>query len=181
MFGPVMIDAPKPDEYAPSHADYIRRVPPGPILDTLVRQSDEVTTLLAGLSDGQALFRSGPKEWSVKEIVGHMIDVERFYFHRAFTISRNDPAPLPGFEQEDYVREAGFDARPLADLLEEFRLLRRANVVALRHLTPAASARRGTADGKFITARALVYMLAGHVDHHLESLRTKYLVPANRP
>ncbi|HEY3065952.1 MAG TPA: DinB family protein [Methylomirabilota bacterium] len=175
-----MIDVPAADEYAPSHADYIGRVPSGPIVETLARQCERVTSLLGGLSDGQARFRFAPGEWSIKEVVGHMIDAERFFYHRAFTISRKDPAPLPGFEQDDYVREAGFDAWPLADLLDEFALLRRANLVALRHVTPAASLRRGTADGKSVSVRALVYILAGHVEHHLDALRTKYLVPANR-
>ena len=174
------MDVPAPDEYAPSHADYIARVASGPIVETLTRQNDRVTSLLGGLSDGQARFRFAPGEWSIKEVVGHLIDTERFLFHRAFSISRNDPTPLPGFEQDDYVREAGFDALPFPDLLEEFALLRRANLAALRHLTPAASLRRGTADGKGVSVRALVYILAGHVEHHLEALRTKYLVPANR-
>ena len=175
-----MIGVPDADEYAPSHAGYIARVPPGPILETLARQGDEMRALLGKLSDAQARFRCAPGEWSVKEVVGHVIDSERFLFHRALSISRNDPAPLPGYEQDDYVREAGFDGRPLRDLLDEFELLRRANVLALRHLTPAASLRRGSADGKGVSVRALVYILAGHVDHHVDDLRTKYLVPPNR-
>jgi ABC-type uncharacterized transport system permease subunit len=118
-------------------------------------------------------------EWSIKEVVGHLIDAERAFGFRAFAFSRAEAAALPGFEQDAYVREAGFDARPLVDLLDELALLRRANLLAFKHLTPDQSARRGTASGREVSVRALIYIIAGHVDYHLEDLRQKYL-PALR-
>ncbi|HEX6034150.1 MAG TPA: DinB family protein, partial [Anaerolineales bacterium] len=95
--------------------------------------------------------------------------------YRLLRISRNDPTPLPGFEQEDFVRAAGFDRYSLSDLVHEFELLRRANIIAIQHMTEEAIERRGTASGYTVSAKALIYMIVGHVDHHMASLREKYL------
>jgi hypothetical protein len=83
--------------------------------------------------------------------------------------------PLPGFNQEDYVRAAGFDAYSLDDLLAEFEFLRRANMLAIQYMSAEAIDRRGTASGMTVSARALIHMLVGHVDQHIASLQEKYL------
>src|SRR5204863_6492802 len=119
------------------------------------------------LSDVQARFKPGPEEWSIKEVVGHIGDVERVFSYRLLRISRNDATPLPGFEQEDYVREVDFDDCILSDLLTEFEYLRRANILAIQNMSDEAVKRCGTASGVTVSARALIYMLVGHVDHHM--------------
>lgn len=167
---------PTMDEYGEFYADYIQRAQArGDILAALVNQIDEIKLTLGALSDAQALFRNAPKEWSIKEVMGHINDVERVFSYRLLRISRNDPTPLPGFEQDDYVREAGFDKYPLLELIMEFDYLRRANIVAVKNMTEESILRRGTASGFTVSARALVYMIVGHVDHHMASLQEKYL------
>jgi hypothetical protein len=101
--------------------------------------------------------------------------VERIFSYRLLCISRNDKTPLPGFEQDDYVREAGFDNHPLHELLAEFEHLRRANILAIKNMTEAAIDQRGTASGGPFSARALIYILVGHVEHHMTSLHENYL------
>lgn len=172
---PPILQRPADDEYAPWAGDYVRRVGDGDILDILTGQPDELAGVLGGLSDQQALFRFGPNEWSIKEVVGHLGDFERIIFYRALCISRNERAPLPGFDQDDYVRATSFDERSLAELLDEFRLVRQANLLTIKRFSGAVGLRRGTASGSEFTVRALVYMLAGHVYHHLEALQTHYL------
>ena len=172
--------SPTTDEYASYYAGYVERAQAkGDVLAALSHQVDEIQTALGKLSDEQGLFRDAPKEWSIKEVMGHVNDVERVFSYRLLRISRNDPAPLTGFEQEDYVREAGFDNHPLQDLLQEFEFLRRANILAINNMSEEAALRQGTASGYTVSARALIYMLVGHVDHHLASLHEKYL-PALR-
>lgn len=172
---PAAIARPAEDEYAPYYADYIRRVPDGDILAILAGQPAELARLLGELSDERAGFRFAPGEWSIAEVVGHLGDAERIVGYRALCIARGETAALPGFEQDDYVREADFGARPLAELLDELALLRRANVLAYRHLSDAVSRRRGVANNVSFSVRALIYSLAGHLDYHLEDLRDKYL------
>jgi len=169
------IQRPAPDEYATWAADYTRRVGEGDILDILARQPGELEQILGALSDQDGLFRFAPNEWSIKEVVGHLCDVERVFYYRALSFSRGERAALPGFNQEDYVRETRFDEYELAGLLKEFRLIRESNLLSIRHFSAATSLKRGTASGSTFSVRALLYMMAGHVYHHLDSLQTNYL------
>lgn len=168
--------SPTPDEYAEFYAGYIRRATArGDVLAALPKQIDEIKSALGNLTDEQALFRDAPNEWSIKEVMGHLNDVERVFSYRLLRVSRNDPTPLPGFEQDDYVREAGFDKHPLQDLIQEFEYLRRANILAIQNMNEESALRVGIASGHPVSVRALIYMLVGHVDHHMASLNEKYL------
>lgn len=170
-----MIARPQADEYAPFYAGYVERVPEGDdIFALLSHQPDELTSLLANISDAQASARPAPGEWSIKEVVGHVCDTERIFAYRAVRIARGDSTPLAGFEQDDFVNATDFNARSLADLTEEFALQRRANVLCLRSLTEGESIRRGIASDAPVSARALLYIMVGHVMHHVESLQTDY-------
>jgi uncharacterized damage-inducible protein DinB len=170
------ITPPATNEYAPFYSDYIQRAAQRPDLyAALSQQVDELHSALDALKDEQALFKPGPNEWSVNEVMGHLNDVERVFSYRLLRISRNDQTALPGFEQEDYVREAGFDSWALDHLVSEFEYLRRANVLAIQHMSEEVLSRFGRASGMTVSARALIYMLVGHVDHHMASLHEKYL------
>ncbi len=172
----LQLTAPTSDEYAEFYAGYVQRAQAkGDVLAALSNQIDEIKSAWGTLTDEQALFRDAPNEWSIKEVMGHLNDVERVFSYRLLRVSRNDPTPLPGFEQNDYVRATEFDAMPLGDLIQEFEYLRRANVLAIQNMSNEASLRCGTASGHPVSARALIYMLVGHVDHHLASLHEKYL------
>jgi DinB superfamily len=166
---------PTTEEFAPFYADYVQRAQAKDVLTLLPQQIDDIKSALGHLSDQQARFKFGPAEWSIKEVVGHLSDVERVFSYRLLRISRNDPTPLPGFEQEDYVREAGFDNYAFNDLIAEFEALRRANIFAIKNMSDEATHRLGTASGATISARALIYMMVGHVEHHMASLQEKYL------
>jgi len=168
------IQHPTPDEYPTWAADYVRRVGAGDVLATLAGQSDELNETLRGLSDQEALFRFGPGEWSIKEVVGHLCDFERIIYYRTLCISRGEQATLPGFDQDDYVSGTHFDDYPLLELLEEFRLIRQSNLLSLKHFSAETGLKRGSVSSGEFTVRALVYMLEGHVYHHLEALRTRY-------
>lgn len=173
---PNKISPPAADEYAPFYSDYIERAGQRDnVYAALSDQMDELHGTLDLLSDAQACFKPGPNEWSIKEVVGHLNDVERVFSYRLLRISRGDATPLPGFEQDDYVRAAGFDRYSMRDLVREFEFLRRANIIAIGHMSEDAVTCLGLASGYPVSARALVYMLIGHVDHHMASLREKYL------
>ena len=173
------LSVPTTHEYAPFYADYIERATKREgVFAALSQQIDELHEVLDALTDTQARFKPGPEEWSIKEVIGHLNDVERVFSYRLLRISRNDPTPLSGFEQEDYVRAAGFDKYALNDLVCEFDYLRRANILAIQNMSEEALHRHGTATGATVSARALIYMLVGHVEHHMASLQEKYLPQA---
>ncbi|HVU11261.1 MAG TPA: DinB family protein [Phototrophicaceae bacterium] len=172
-----MIARPHSDEYNPFYAGYIGRVPEGgDIFALMSAQPDELRALLQHVSDEQANLRPAPDEWSIKEVIGHINDAERVFAFRTMSITRGEQKALPGFEQNDYVRATDFNARSLADLVEEFALQRRANVICFQPLSEAEIDRRGTASTYPISARALLYIMVGHVMHHVESLKTSYHV-----
>ncbi len=169
------VERPAENEYNPFYAGYVRRVPNDAIFDLFAEQITILQGLLSPLSPQQADFRPGPSEWSFKEVLGHVIDGERVFAYRVLRISRGDETPIAGFEQNAYVRESNFGARTLPDLLEEFDLLRRANTLQFNRLTPDALLRFGTASNAPVSVRALLYIMVGHVAHHIESLQVDYL------
>ncbi len=167
---------PTQEEYATFYAGYINfATARADVFAVLTQQLDEMKSALGKLSDTQARFRNAPEEWSIKEIISHLTDGERVFSYRMLRISRNDKTPLPGFEQNDYVKESGADEIPLEDLLSEFESLRRANVLAIKNMREEAAKRIGTASNANISVRALIYILVGHVEHHMLSLNEKYL------
>ncbi|MCZ2127310.1 MAG: DinB family protein [Anaerolineales bacterium] len=170
------ISQPNAREYPAYAAQYVQRAATrGDILQSLALQPDELRSALEKLSDAQARFKPAPNEWSVKEVVLHITDVERVYSYRLLRISRKDQTPLIGFEQDNYIREAKADETALSDLLDEFAFLRRANALAIRRLDAEALDAVGFVGENSVSARALVYLLVGHAEHHLNSLRESYL------
>ena len=168
-------ETPSLEEYAPYQEEYVRRVRGEDVLAMLERQPAELRSALEKLSEQQALFRPAPKEWSIKEVIGHINDCERIFFYRALCISRGETQSLPGFDQDDYVSATEFDAYSLQEILDEFDLTRQANLISLRHFSAEIGQRRGLANDRVISVRAQVYIMAGHVAHHLESLNIVYL------
>ena len=166
---------PDPSEYAQYAAEYVSRVPDGNVLDVLERQIRETSDLVHGLAPGMEDKRYAPEKWTIRQIIGHLGDAERVFSQRAFRFSRCDPTPLPGFDENDYVREAPFPRVPIEDLLSELVHLRHATLYLYRSLDETALMRRGIANGIETSVRALAFVIAGHEHHHLEVLRTRYL------
>ena len=171
----MIVTRPTPDEYAPSYAGYIARIGEGadPVA-VLHGQLESLPALLGAVSDAQAHARYAAGKWSVKEVIGHLSDTERIFAYRLVRILRGDATPLSGFDQNEYVRVAAFDRVSLQDLVVDWAAVRRATLALVRGLEPAAWARRGVANGKPVTAGALLYIIPGHVQHHVDVLRTRY-------
>lgn len=169
------IPHPAPHEYAPFYASYIEKVPEGDLPSLLEAQVGDLETLLANLDETTALHRYAPGKWSIKEMLGHLADAERVLVYRLLRIARGDATPLAGYEEDDYVRAAGFDRRTLPSLLAEFRAVRQGTMYLVRNLEPEAFARQGTANSRPFSAAALAHILFGHVAHHMVVLRERYL------
>jgi hypothetical protein len=166
---------PAKDEYAPYYEKYTSLVPEGDVLATLEQQVAATLVLLRSLPEGQGSFRYAPEKWSIKELVGHIIDTERIFAYRALRIARGDTTPLPGFEQDGYITNGNFDGRQLSDLASEFETVRQSTLFLLKHLSDEAWVRRGVASENEVTVRALAHIIAGHELHHVEILRSRYL------
>ena len=169
------ISRPPADEYTPAFAGYIVRIADDEeILPVLTRQHDDALAWLNRIPAPRGDFRYAPGKWSIKEVVGHLSDTERVFAYRALRIGRGDTTPLPGFDDQAYVPEQRAADRHLADLVEEWSAVRLATLTLLRNLPAAAWARKGVAGDHPASVRALAYVIAGHVRHHLEVLEARY-------
>lgn len=166
---------PEANEHAPYFARYIDLVPDGDIVDTLMYQLGETLRLLQGIPLERETYRYAPGKWSLREVVGHLIDVERVFAFRAIAIARSDGVDLPSMEQDDWAAHSNAHERALDDLASEWASLRRANVEMFASLGAEAGARRGKAGGNEVTVRSLPWMIAGHELWHRERLARDYL------
>jgi uncharacterized damage-inducible protein DinB len=167
---------PASTDYAPPYAGYVALVPEEDILGTIEDQSAATQKLLASLDEAKAAYRYAESKWSVKEVLGHMIDSERIFTYRALAIARGETQPLPGFDEKQYVANASFDSWKLGDLAEHYALVRRATIVLFRNFPDEAWTRRGIASDYSITLPALAWIIVGHERHHVQVLRERYLV-----
>jgi hypothetical protein len=167
----------KPDstEYAPYYNKYVSLVSDGDIVSTLGKQIEETSRLIGGLSEAQGELRYAPGKWSVKEVIGHLIDAERIFAYRALRFARNDQTPLAGFEENSYADNANFGSRSLADLAGEFECVRKSSLYLFNSFDQDRWLRRGIASDNEVSVRALAYITAGHELHHVEILRSRYL------
>lgn len=165
---------PEPSEYAAYYEKYVALVPGNDVVGSLETQHARTLQLLAGRSEGDGSFRYAADKWTVKDVLGHIADSERIFGYRALRIARADQTPLPGFEQDDYVRTGGFSDRALASLLDEFSSVRSATLALFRSLHQHAWVRRGVANQNEISVRALAFVIAGHELHHTKILEERY-------
>lgn len=168
------IDKPSDSEYAPFYKTYIDLVE-GDVLLFLEKQSQRFNDICRNIPEANTLYKYEEGKWSIREVIGHCIDTERVMAYRLLRVSRADKTELPGFDENDYIKNTSYDTRTWESLLEEFNALRTANMHLISALSKEQLAHLGTANKLSISARALVYIIAGHLEHHLGILIRRYL------
>ena len=171
----VVVDKPQSTEYAAAFARYVARVDETDVLAAMARQKDEVLAAFGKVRGASERYRYADGKWSVREMVGHLVDTERIMGYRAVCVARGETVSLPGFDENTYVANASFDDCPLAELLDEFAHVRDGHVAFFRHLSPAAWLRTGLANANPISVRALAFVMVGHPRHHLAVFQERYL------
>jgi hypothetical protein len=154
---------------------YIDQVPGGDVMTVLENGVAETRRALSGLSEEQERHRYAPGKWTVREVLGHVVDAERVFGFRAFHMARGDAAPLPGMDQDVFAAAAGAADRPLADLLDELDVVRRGHLALFRGFGPEAWERTGVASGVPFRVRAIPFIMAGHEIHHRRVIQERYL------
>jgi uncharacterized damage-inducible protein DinB len=162
-------------EFADYATDDIGHVPGEDAVAALTAQADELLAFLTSLDEESVRgLRYAPGKWTLKEVVGHMIDDERIFAYRALCVARSEPRELPGFDENEYVAATRFEHRSLADLAAEYRAVRQATLALFQAFSLEEWHRRGTTNGYSASVRGLAFHLAGHELHHLRVLRGKY-------
>jgi hypothetical protein len=167
---------PLESEYAPYYRGYVAHVSEEEILPVLRSQLDALDVLLNRVTPERETYRYAEGKWSIRELVGHLIDGERVFGYRSFCIARGESRNLPGFDENEYMLSAPYVQIDLEDLLSEFRLVRLSSIAMLRNLDEASWLRIGTANDAQVSVRALAFIMAGHVRHHMGVLRERYQV-----
>ena len=166
---------PKDNEYAPFYADYLMNLKDENIIEFQKNQLGEIKLIFNSIDEDKGNYTYAEGKWTVKEVLGHLVDTERILAYRTLSFARGEKQTLPGFEQDDYVEEGFFNNRTVKDLLNEFIALREANILMFKSFSDEVLMRRGNANNNEFTVNALQYIIPGHVKHHLKILKEKYL------
>jgi uncharacterized damage-inducible protein DinB len=167
------MNRPQPNEYPVWAETYIKLVEDD-VMEILERQASEFPDFINSLIE-KADYAYAPGKWTIKQLIGHMIDTERILVYRLTCFARGEKTPLPGFEEDDYVKNAHFQDRSLLSFSEEFALLRKSNLFLFKSLKEEELNQRGNASNRDISVRALLFVLAGHVTHHVQIIKDRYL------
>jgi len=174
------MNSPLESEYAPYYQGYVARVTEDEILPVLRAQLDTLDVLLNRVAPEHETFRYAEGKWSIREVIGHLIDAERVFGYRTFSIARGEQRNLPSFDENEYMLRAPYDRIDLEDLLSELRLVRLSNIAMLRNLDDEAWLRTGMANDAAVSVRALAFIMAGHVRHHMGVLSQRYQITGAR-
>jgi exoribonuclease II len=169
------MNRPEINEFDPYYNTYVSLIEGENVLEQLDAQPPEIRAIFDNMPDSRGNHSYAEGKWTIKELLSHLIDGERIFAYRVLRISRGDETPIEGFEQDGYIENSNANNRSFSDLLDEFEFQRRANMNMLRNLSDDAARRIGTASEKTISVRALVYIMAGHVRHHINILHERYL------
>ncbi len=169
------ISKPQPGEYAPYTLDYMKLVPDdGLVLQHVETGLSTVRTVIEGIPAARLTTPCAENEWTVQEILVHIMDTERIFGYRALRIARGDFTDLPGFDQDTFVTYSGAINRTLDSILAEYATIRAATLSLFSSFDDSAFARVGFANKNPLSVRAALYIIAGHELHHLNSIRENY-------
>ena len=171
---PTIIEKPSAEEFNEYYGKYIATVTEPDLLGVLGTQPADVAAIFGSLDESKGTYSYAEGKWSLKEVLSHLIDGERHFAYRVHRISRGDMTPIEGFEQDGYIENSYANDRTFTDLIAEFTELRHANMRPLQRLSESDWTRMGTASGFPVSVRALAFIMAGHVRHHLAIVKDRY-------
>lgn len=154
---------------------YMRTVGANDPIIMMESQSEELDEFIGSIDPNNYLSAYAPGKWTIKEVIGHMVDTERVFGYRALAFARGDKNSLPGYDHDQYVKGADFDNVAMDELLEEFYHLRQANILLFRNLSDDQLDIKGSANGNAMTLRAMLYIIPGHAQHHINVIESKYI------
>lgn len=169
-----MIQKAQEGEFNPFYGTYVSKVPEGDVLAFLTQQAEELPVWLRSIAD-KADHRYGPDKWTISEVLHHCCDTERIFSYRALCIARGDTSSLPGMDQDEYMAAARTNERSFESLVSEFETIRAATLSLAASLSPDVVGNEGTASGGAVTVRGLFSIMAGHMTHHMEVIKERYL------
>ena len=170
------MDRPQPNEYPEYYKHYLELVKSPNVMKALKDQVMDIQAIIAEIPEDKENHAYAEGKWTIKEVIGHIIDTERILGYRAMRFARKDKTMLPGFDENEFVANANFNERTLYELGHEFAIAREANLAMFKTFGDEQSVQIGNANGQQVSVRAIVFMIAGHAAHHMHVIRLKYLL-----
>lgn len=164
-----------PNEYGDFYERYVKLSNNVPLIDQLFSNAEEMKNLFLGLSDKDALYRYEDGKWTLKQLFGHIIDTERIFNYRVLCVARGEPKPLPGFDQDLYMKQTNFNDQSLDQLQDQYEATRQSTIALFSSFSDEELLRRGKISDYTFTVRATGYVIAGHELHHLNIINERYL------
>ena len=168
------MNRPEKNEYAEYYERYVSLITEADIVEVLERQQNDLREFFQKINEEKSRCAYAEGKLTIKELIGHLADGERIFAYRALRISRADETPLEGFEQDGYIENSNFNDTSLSDLTEELLLNCQANLILFKNLSAEAWLRTGTVSDNTVSVRAIAYIMAGHIRHHLNILKELY-------
>ena len=163
-------------DYIPYQKSYLDRLPThGDITTLMAKNIINTENFLESIPADKLSYRYAEGKWTIKEIVGHLIDTERIMCYRALCIARGEKQSLPGFEEAEYAAASNANQREFSEIIDEYVLVRQSTIAMVRSFTPEMIQARGIANNHPITVNALCRVIAGHELHHLAIIKERYL------
>lgn len=166
---------PSETEYHSFYESYIKRVDADDILAYLEKQNEDIVSFLKNFPRDKHDFAYAEGKWTVKELLRHIIDMERIFGYRALTVARKDSIELPGFDENDYVLSSDDSHLSFEALVLEYDLLRRSNLIQFKNFSQRMFLEKGSANGGVVSVRAIIFIIAGHLEHHKTIIKERYL------
>lgn len=163
------------NEYGEFYERYVKLSNGTPLDDLFKANAREMADLFDGLTEQDSLYRYDEDKWTLKQVFGHLTDMERIFNYRALCVARGEPKPLPGFDQDLYMEHANFNDQHLDKLREQYLATRQSTIALYSNFTEDELLSRGSISGSSFTVRATGYVIAGHELHHLNIINEKYL------
>ncbi|MGD7008760.1 DinB family protein [Metabacillus sp. 84] len=170
-----LIIRPEKHEFHPHYQPYIDLIPSGDLIMILEQQIEETLRLLEGLTEAEGVRHYASGKWTVKEVIGHIADTERIMAYRLLVICRGEQHEFRGYNDESYVKQAGFNEQTMAWHMKNLLAVRQATIMLMKGLQSSAWTLTGRANGSSVTVLALAAIIAGHERHHVKILRDRYL------
>jgi len=172
---PNPINRPAAAEYGPYYQRYLDLIPDANALPVLQSQAAQFEAFVQQVPAQKWGYAYGPDKWTVAQVLGHIVDTERIYTYRALSMARGEQQPILGFDENKYVVQAYFNSYTPAQMVAEFNAVRTAFVALYEHLHPSTLNRTGQANGMALSAGAIAFIMAGHMVHHLNIIKERYL------
>ena len=169
------MDKPKPQEYPAYFQRYISLVPNGEIIDLLIQLQQETSLILSRLSEEVGSYRYEKDKWSIKEVIGHIIDTERVFAYRAFCFARDKNTPQSSYDQDIYAENSNYHHRSLLEIAEEYRTVRDNSIIFFRSLDEETTNNMGSTSDYHMSLRSIPYIIVGHELHHRRVIEEKYI------